>query len=343
MDSKSVILAVLKGKRSPRLPKAVFGSGLWAYKQTGMNRERMAREPGRFVEVLSEFYRNLDTDIVFLGSGLNSFPAEAVGGVLNFEGDRAPLLAEPIVRTWEDLKRMENIDLARSPYAQSLIQVVEGIRRELPDRFIAATSWGPFAWAMILCDWELLKEKLVSDRGFIRGVSELGVRLSAAFYDPLVERNCIDAISIPDGAATLMSVKDYSELVLPLEKSLFNRFREKGIHGIFHMCGEIGPQLHLYPNAEPACVTVDHHVPIERACETFAGKTVTAGNVHVIDSIREGDEKRIRKDTADCVARVPDPFLNYILMPSCDLPVDTPIENVNIFLSCADQTMDRLA
>ena len=343
MDPKSIIQEVLSGKRPPRLPKALFGSGLWAYKQAGINRERMAEEPGRFIEVLSELYRNLDTDIVFPGSGLNSFPAEAIGGVLNFEGEGAPLLTTPIIQSTNDLKRMENFDLTRSPYTESLVRVIEGIRKELPDRFFAATSWGPFAWNMILCDWEFLKTKLVSDRVFLKRVAELGVRLSTAFYEMLLEHDCIDAISIPDGAATLLSVKDYTELIQPLEKSLFSHFKEKGILGIFHMCGEIAPQLHLYPDSGSAVITVDHHVTMERAYNTFFGKTVTAGNVHVIKSIKDGDEKQIGKDTSDCIAQVSDPFSNYILMPSCDLPINTPIENVKTFLSCAEQTMDRLA
>ena len=32
-----------------------------------------------------------------------------------------------------------------------------------------------------------------------------------------------------------------------------------------------------------------------------------------------------------------DPFRRFILMPSCDLPPDTPLKNVKAFLACADQ------
>jgi hypothetical protein len=35
--------------------------------------------------------------------------------------------------------------------------------------------------------------------------------------------------------------------------------------------------------------------------------------------------------------RVPDPFRKFILMPSCDLPPDTTLQNAKAFLSCADQ------
>ena len=91
------------------------------------------------------------------------------------------------------------------------------------------------------------------------------------------------------------------------------------------------------------CVTVDHHVSIADAYEAFKDKTVTAGNVHVIDVIQSGDKERIRSATSECLSEVSDPFKKYILMPSCDLPVNTPLDHVKAFLSCADRTMDRFS
>jgi uroporphyrinogen-III decarboxylase len=50
-----------------------------------------------------------------------------------------------------------------------------------------------------------------------------------------------------------------------------------------------------------------------------------------------GDPGLICKAVAECIAAVADPRLGFILMPSCDLPPDTPIQNVLAFLECADR------
>lgn len=336
MDRKAFITEVLDGRRHERLPRALFGSGLWAYKQTGLKPEELSRSTGQFIDALSNLYEKLDTDMLFLGSGLNSFPAEAISGVLNFRGEQAPLLVNPVIYTQKDIQRIETIDLLTSPNTVALVRMIEGIRKNLPNRFICATSWGPFTWAMILCDWNMLREKLTADRLFIIAVCELGVRLSIAFFDLLMDLNLIDGISVPEGAVTLISVSEYRDLLIPLEKALFDHVRRRGTRSVLHMCGEIGPQLSLYPHTGADCISVDSHVTMREAYNICHDVTVAAGNVDVITVIEKGDEALIRGSVSDCVGQVADSQVGYILMPSCDLPVNTPVRNVRTFLSCAD-------
>ncbi len=84
-------------------------------------------------------------------------------------------------------------------------------------------------------------------------------------------------------------------------------------------------------------------MPIGEAYRLYHRRLVTAGNVDVINTIFGGDLAQICKTVSDCIAQIPDPFLNYILMPSCDLPPDTPLLNVREFLSCADSVTDNQA
>jgi uroporphyrinogen decarboxylase len=190
---------------------------------------------------------------------------------------------------------------------------------------------------MILCDWNLLREKTVSDRTFVREVCELGVRLSSAFFEPLIERRLIDGIAIPDGAATLIPIDLYQEVVLPCERKLFERARGHGIATVFHQCGDISSQLALYPETGADCISVDASVRLEEVYELYRDRLVIAGNVDVINSIFGGDPARLCEAVSACVAGIPDPYRNFILMPSCDPPPDTPLRNVKEFLACADR------
>ena len=64
---------------------------------------------------------------------------------------------------------------------------------------------------------------------------------------------------------------------------------------------------------------------------------VTAGNVDVINTVFGGEPALLCKAVSKCVGEISDPYRNYILMPSCDLPPDTPVHNVKEFLACADR------
>jgi uroporphyrinogen decarboxylase len=339
LDRRQSIKSVLEGRRSERLPRAIFGAGLWAFRQAGLNIRDLKTDPVRFADSLADLYGGLDTDIVFAGSGLNSFPAETIGGKLAF-GGKAPLLSFPLIQNTEDARYLRTIDITHSAHTLALVDMITRLRGRLPDRYLCATSWGPFTWAMILCDWNLLRDKTESDRTFIKEVCDLGVRLSMAFFGPLMEKGLIDGISIPDGAVTLIPIDLYREVVLPSERKLFDQVRERGVGCFLHQCGDIRSQVSLYPDTGADCITVDAGVDIGEVYDLYHERVVTAGNVDVINTIFGGDPAMLCEAVSECVSRISDPHRRFILMPSCDLPPDTPLNNVKEFLSCADRVDD---
>lgn len=337
MNRREFIKGVLRGERSDRIPRAIYGAGRWAYRQAGLKTEDLKDDPPGFAEKLAAVYSALDTDIVFPGSGLNTFPAEAIGGVLSFDETQAPLLSFPLIENTHDASDLDNIDISLSPYSMALIEMITRLREIIPDRFISVTSWGPFTWGMILCDWNHLQDKTVSDKSFIREVCELGIRLSETLFVPLAERKLIDGLAVPDGAATLVPIDLYHDVILPAERKLFVQAKERNLATILHQCGKIRDQLGSYPGTGADCISVDNSVTLREAYELIGDNAVLAGNVDVINTVLGGDHGKLCEAVRESLEGVADPFRNYIMMPSCDLPPDTPLRNVEEFLSCADR------
>jgi len=299
--------------------------------------QQLASDPDGFAEILARFYAGLDTDIVIAGSGLNTFPAEAIGGDLAFREEQAPLLSAPLIQKTDDARYLEVVNIEDSPHCLALVEMVAGLRARLPDRFLCATSWGPFTWAMILCEWTLLQDRMVMDREFIREVAELGVRLSSAFFRPLIERGLVDGVVIADGAATLIPLDLYRDVVLPCERKLFEEFRERGVARFFHQCGDIRAQVALSPDTGATCISLDSGVRLDEVEKLYHEQVVLAGNVDVIRTVFGGETTMMCQAVTECVSGITDPFRKFILMPSCDLPLETPLQNVNTFLACADR------
>jgi uroporphyrinogen decarboxylase len=337
MDGRASIKAVLSGEPAERVPRALFGAGRWLYRQQGLHAHRMAGDPEGFADALADFLGDLDTDIVFPGSGLNTFPAEAVGGELVFREGQAPLLSAPVIEKTRDARFLSDITIADSPQCLALVAMTRRLRERLPDRFLCATSWGPFTWGMILCDWNLLREKAATDREFISEVCGLGVRLSAAYFSLLIDHELVDGICISDGAATLAPAELYIDTILPAERQLFDHFRGRGIARFLHQCGTIAGQVPYYPDTGADCITLDAGIDLGDVYRLYDGKVVTAGNVDVIKTVFGGDEVQICDAVSACLAAIPRPVRKFILMPSCDLPPDTPLQNARAFLACADR------
>ena len=336
VDRRELIKSVLNGQRTHRLPRALFGGGRWFWKQTGQIPEDIETDPAGFAEKLAALYHELDTDIVFAGSGMNSFPAEAIGGELAFKEGQAPLLAHPIIEKTEDARYLDHVDIALSPHSLALIAMIVDLRKRLPDRYLCVTSWGPFTWGMILCEWNMLQERTTHDPEFIREVCSLGVRLSLALFKPLIEMGSVDGVVISDGAATLVPLDLYREVVLSSERRVFEQIKP-GIARFLHQCGAIAPQFSLYPDSGADCISIDAGVRLADAYRLFNPRAVTAGNLDVIKNVFGGDPGTMCGAVADSVDGIPELFTKFILMPSCDLPPDTPLPNVRAFLACADR------
>jgi uroporphyrinogen decarboxylase len=337
MSRRERIRQVLRGRTVDRLPRAVFGGGLWSYRQAGLRIDALKDDPVGFGDRLADLWGGLDTDIVFLGSGLNTLPAEAIGGELAFGGGQAPLLSFPIIQSAEDASDLDQLDLEASLNTLALVEMIAQVRRRLPERYLCATSWGPFTWGMILCDWGLLQEKAVSDPEFVGAVCDLGVRLSGALFGRLADRGLVDGVCIADGAVTLVAGDLYRDVVLPRERKLFDLARAAGAGCFLHQCGKIAAQVALYPETGADCVSLDTGVSIGEIYDRYHDRVTTAGNIDVVKFVRGGDEAKLREAVASCIAAVATPLTRYILMPSCDLPADTRIENVRAFLAGADR------
>jgi uroporphyrinogen decarboxylase len=188
---------------------------------------------------------------------------------------------------------------------------------------------------MILCEWQQLQDRAVSDPAFVAAVCDLGVRLSAAFFGRLAARGLVDGVCIADGAATLVAEDLYREVVLPRERRVFELARAGGAGCFLHQCGKIAGLVPLFPETGADCISLDAGVPLGEVYARYRSRVTTAGNVDVVQCVRGGDEAAVRAAVAACAAEVGTPLERYILMPSCDLPADTRIENVRAFLAGA--------
>jgi uroporphyrinogen decarboxylase len=168
-------------------------------------------------------------------------------------------------------------------------------------------------------------------------VCELGVRLSSAFFRPLIEQGLIDGVVISDGAATLIPLDLYQDVVLPCERKLFEQVQERSIARFFHQCGDIRAQVTLYPATGADCISLDAGVRLSEVYELYREQVVLAGNVDVIKTVFGGDAAALCQAVSECVSGIADPYRKFILMPSCDLPIETPLTNVKAFLACADR------
>ncbi len=133
-----------------------------------------------------------------------------------------------------------------------------------------------------------------------------------------------DLIGIGDAAASLVGPKVYNEFVWPYEKKLVDGVHALGVPVRLHICGNTSRILEGMGRLQCALVDLDL-ASMADAREKMGPRQVLAGNIHPVHVLRNGPPESITNAIAECHRQVGP---RYIVAAGCEVPRDTPAENL---------------
>jgi MtaA/CmuA family methyltransferase len=134
-----------------------------------------------------------------------------------------------------------------------------------------------------------------------------------------------DSIGIGDAAASLVGPRIYEEFVWPYEKRLVD-----GIHGMggrvrLHICGNTRRILHGMGKLGCEMIDLDFLTPVHEARAQMSPSQVLLGNIDPVRALRDGTPASVYQAIADCHSQA---GTHYIVGAGCEVPRDTPAENL---------------
>ena len=107
-----------------------------------------------------------------------------------------------------------------------------------------------------------------------------------------------------------------------------------GVATIYHTCGNT---MHLVAKMVEAGVDVvsldspDAGVDLPSVARTLSPDVMIMGNLNPTGSILKGRPQQVEAEVTDLMRRMA-PYPNFILSTGCDLPQETPLENIHAFM-----------
>jgi MtaA/CmuA family methyltransferase len=183
---------------------------------------------------------------------------------------------------------------------------------------------GPCAEAADLRGINTLMLDFYDDPAFVRDLFDFILEMELAFARAQVEAGC-DLIGVGDAAASLAGPQFYEQFIWPYEKKMFDRLHEMGTRIRLHICGDITHILEPIGRLDCDFVDVDYKVSLAQARQAMGPDQVLAGNINPVAVLRDGTPESITQAIAQC-HRQAGP--RYIVAAGCEVPRDTPPENV---------------
>jgi MtaA/CmuA family methyltransferase len=183
---------------------------------------------------------------------------------------------------------------------------------------------GPCAAAADLRGINRLMTDFFDDPVFVRDLLEFTLELGLRFGQAQVEAG-VDIIGVGDAAVSLVGPQIYEEFVLPYEKRLVDGLHAMGTKVRLHICGNTNRILTGMGSLACEMVDIDSKVSLAKAREAMGPSQVLSGNIDPVKTLRNGTPTSVAAAIAQCHAEA---GWNYIIAAGCEVPRDTPRENV---------------
>lgn len=249
--------------------------------------------------------------------------AEALGCDLKWEKLNPPAVSSHILNSKKlsELK-IPTLSDARIP---AMMEAAKGLRKELPDKALYGLITGPFTLALHLMGSNLFMEMYDDPEGLLELIA-FCTEVGKVMIDGYIEAGC-DIIAIVDPMTSQIGPDHFREFVTPGCTELFTYIRDRKKLSSFFVCGHALKNLEVMCECCPDNLSVDENIPLDVVKKICLEHNVSfGGNLRLTTSLLNGTADQNSIHAYKCLES--GGTKGYLLAPGCDLPYETPIENM---------------
>ncbi|MDR3233743.1 MAG: hypothetical protein LBT46_08805 [Planctomycetaceae bacterium] len=337
-DSNAIVREAFALRKPERVPVGVCLGGSWPFFVEGVTlQELLTQPPLRAAEIFYRVNERVGADFITAGTGATAFLIEGLGGQIKFTSKGAPEIASLLIQSETDIETLDIASALQTPKMQWLKNVAaETVRLNQHRKSLFVSGRAPFTLAGQLLGLETLSKLLYKNKTFVEKLLDFTIKLSAAYFEWMLQTDGFDGIFIADPSASgdVVSVKHFEAAVIPPLTAVMQRLEQFQKLSLIHICGNITDRLHLLPQAGIQMISVDSKVDLQTAKKILNGKTALAGNVNPVTVLEDKTEEEVRLETQRCLNEAAKDG-GFMLLPGCDISAKATEKNITAFVNAA--------
>ena len=290
---------------------------------TGVDAEAYLKSADKVVAGVSKAIEEYNPDGVPVVFDLQ-IEAEILGCQLQWAPHNPPaVVSHPLEEgvKLSDLNVPEITD-GRIPVA---VDAAKELRAKYPDIALYGLITGPFTLALHLLGTDIFT-KLFESPDEITEVMEFCTKVGNKMAKYLIDAGC-DIIAVVDPMTSQIDPMTFETFVTPYVSEIFDTVRNADKLSSFFVCGHAQQNIEAMCNCKPDNVSIDENIPIDFVKDIALKKGISfGGNMKLTVVLLMGNEDDCREEAVECLDL--GGKTGFILAPGCDLPMDTPPENL---------------
>lgn len=343
MTNKELVDAAITGKKSERVPFLILDGGTWVISQVNKSfADLLAQEDAGATDICRLFDEaGSDWHCALAGFGIAWLVALGCKADYSKEGS---IDVHPAIQNGEEeipkLDKSTIRETLENDYLiQRLLLQAKGIHdiAEKEGKYVAYSILGPFSAAGVLLGTEEFVGMIYDDPDLVFSLMDYTVEACYQIIDMLHEIGCeIPIVCEPTAGGEMISPSCYEEFAAPYMKALMERTQDKCVYYTAHMCGNSAARVLPLAKMGTHAFSVDYKVDIENAVKDADGKMCIFGNINPAATVFSGTPQKVYEESVAAIrAAGGKPFA---LMPGCDVPHGTPVENLQMMAKAVADT-----
>lgn len=261
--------------------------------------------------------------------------AEAMGTELHFPEDDVARVKTPVVAEPGDVEKVRAVDPRRSGRLPVYLDAIRHCVREAGEEvFVSCCYPAPFTTAALLRGTAMFARDLYKHPDLAHALLDKSRIAAEQFAEAVVEAGGIPVLVDPFASGSVISRKAYEEFALPYTKGVLARIASLGAVPMLHVCGRTSTLIDLMADTGAAALSVDQ-IDLAEAKAKVGHRVCLMGNVCPVGTLLSGSVDEVRQEALKCLAAAGDSPKGFILASGCEVPIDTPPDNVFALMDAA--------
>ncbi len=256
-----------------------------------------------------------------------SILANAIGLLVDYPLERIATVLPHTIHSTEDIQIFRRIDPLRDGRVIANCEAIERLSRslEIP---VGAYVCAPFTLAALMMGAEDCNVALLLNPDLASEVVKFTTGIIIRYARELVKSGAEFLIML-DPTAVLLSPELYREFAA---KPVARVIERADVPCILHVCGDTNHIIEEMCRTGAQGVSLDTPVSLPEIAGKIPGDITILGNLDPISVMWQGTPDSVREAARELLNAMAT-FPNFILSSGCDIPAETPIENIQALVS----------
>jgi len=260
-----------------------------------------------------------------------SVEANALGLQVRFPLNESPSVEDHPVKSPDDLEQFSRIDILKDGRIMAFLEAMREMKETI-DMPIGGYVIGPFTLAGRMMGESEAAMAAIDDPSGLEQIVEFATERILRYGKALVSAGA-DMIAILEPTGVILSPDQFRQFSGKYVKRILDGLDTMGI---LHICGDSNHIIPYMCETGAQGLSLDSDVDLPKAIELLPEDVVMIGNLDPVACVAQSTAEEVREASLQLLESM-SKYPNFIFSTGCDLPPETPLENIKAMIEACRQ------